>query len=269
METVTDVDIAQLRDALPGVTFDEGAFAAHVKRCAARGTKPEHLVDLLRAFAALAGDACALRDVEAALVSAAAQGLRRLALDHALADDVVQQARTKLFVAEGATPPRLSEYLGQGPLQAWLRAVVVRLALDARRTPTPTAPETALAELVDSEEDPELRLLKQTYRLEYRTALTQALAALEPRDRNVLRLHLVDGLRLSRIARLYEVHESTASRWVARALAAVADDAKARLAKQLRASPDTVDSLGRVLRSQLDLSVARLLATSSDHGLED
>jgi RNA polymerase sigma-70 factor (ECF subfamily) len=116
-----------------------------------------------------------------------------------------------------------------------------------------------LADVVDREPDPELRHLKTLYRAELREALAAALAALADRPRALLRLRFVDGLELAHIARLYRVHESTASRWISGAVAEVAADARRRLALRLAIAPSTADSVARMVASQLDLSIARLL----------
>ena len=69
----------------------------------------------------------------------------------------------------------------------------------------------------------------------------------------------MDGLRLAEIGRLYGVHESTVSRWVTRAAEEVADQTRRRLTDRLSLSGSSVDSLARLVRSQLDLSIARIL----------
>jgi RNA polymerase sigma-70 factor (ECF subfamily) len=76
----------------------------------------------------------------------------------------------------------------------------------------------------------------------------------------VLRLRFVEGLELAQIGRLYRVHESTASRWVAAALEAVGRATRERLAARLAIGSATADSVARMVHSQLDLSIARLLA---------
>ena len=78
--------------------------------------------------------------------------------------------------------------------------------------------------------------------------------------RVLLRLHYVDGLRLAGIGALYQVTESTASRWVRRALDAVADGVRARLRERLALSAETFESVLRLVQSQLDVSIRRLLA---------
>ena len=75
----------------------------------------------------------------------------------------------------------------------------------------------------------------------------------------LLRLHHVEGLGLARIGALYGVHESTASRWLQKAAAAVAADAQRRLCARLEVSPGTADSVARMVASQLELSIQRIL----------
>jgi len=75
----------------------------------------------------------------------------------------------------------------------------------------------------------------------------------------VLRLRFVDGLELAQIGRLYRVHESTASRWIAAALGDIERATRERLVERLAITADTADSMARMVQSQLDLSIARLL----------
>jgi len=58
--------------------------------------------------------------------------------------DILQELRIHLLVG-GASPPRIGEYRGEGPLRAWLRVVVLRLALNrATRAPRELPVEDAL-----------------------------------------------------------------------------------------------------------------------------
>jgi RNA polymerase sigma-70 factor (ECF subfamily) len=231
---------------------------AHVAAARAGGADVEHEEDLRLAWAAACGEASALRWIEA-LLAELGPAVRRVDPSPAFADEVRQATRVRLLVGDGSAP-RIAGYGGRGPLRAWLQVAAARIALDLKRGRRAVPDrDDVLGELVTREPDPELRLLKQQYRAEFREALTAALAALPERARAVLRLHHVDGLRLAEIGRLYQVHESTASRWVAQAAETVADDARARLVARLSLSPSNVDSVARLVRSQLDLSIARLL----------
>jgi RNA polymerase sigma-70 factor len=122
--------------------------------------------------------------------------------------------------------------------------------------------EDLLGELVAREPDPELRQMKELYRAEYASALRAAIASLGERERVLLRLHHVDGLRLAKIGALYGVTESTASRWLAAAAEKVASEATRRLREQLGVSPSSLASIARMVESGLDLSIHRLLRDS-------
>lgn len=218
----------------------------------------EHADDVRLAQAAARGEAAAVRAVDALLADLPA--VRRIDGSAAFLDEVRQRARVRLLVAGAGGPARIAAYEGRGPLRGWLQVAAVRIALDLKRGAVrEEAGEDVLGELVGAEPDAALRHLKARYREEFRDALAAALAALADRPRALLRLHFVEGVRLAEIGRLYGVHESTASRWVQQAVDAVADDARRRLIARLGLAADAVDSVARMVRSQLDLSIARLL----------
>jgi RNA polymerase sigma-70 factor, ECF subfamily len=232
-------------------------FAVHAGACREKGARPEHLPDLLVAWSAGRGDTAGLRLFDAKLATEAAGVARGIDRAPAFEDELRQAVRVRLLVPEGGQL-RLDGYGARGPLGAWLRVAATRVALNLKRGAAPASADV-LAELVSAEADPELRHLKSLYRAEFREALEAALAALPERQRAVLRLCHVDGLRLAQLARLYQVHESTASRWLAQAAAQVGEDARRRLAGRLAVSADTVDSMARMVLSNLDLSIARIL----------
>jgi RNA polymerase sigma-70 factor (ECF subfamily) len=242
------------------------ALGEHLAACRERGAKPEHLGEVELAWAASRGDANALRELEAMLAAECDAAARRVHADAAFADEVRQAVRVRLLVAAPRREPReideprvrIAEYVGRGPLRGWLGVVALRVALNLRRDARP-ANHDLLGELVGAEEDPELRHLKQLYRAEFREALEAALSALPERQRALLRLHYVDGLRHVQLARLYDVHETTVARWVAQAASAVADDARRRLMGRLSLSASSLDSVARMVLSNLDLSIARVL----------
>lgn len=259
-------------EAWPGVESEPERFAAHVESLRrAGGALPEHLADLYLAFATARGDAAALHAFDAHILAQLAPALRRVEASEDFVAEVRQALRVRLLVGSGEAPPRIAEYKGRAPLLAWVRVVAVRLALNLKRAEAPTAStEELLSELAASEPDPELRYLKNLYRAEFGAAFREALAALPERERVLLRLHYVDGLRVTRIAGLYQVHQSTVSRWVASAVDTVASDARRRLIERLALSPSRLDSVARMVRSQLELSIHRLLGSpgsSSEPGI--
>ena len=254
-----DDAVRQACGAYPDVRADERQFAVHAEACRQRGAKVEHLGELYLAWAAGQGDGAALQRIEQMIAPEADAAARRLERTPQLADEVRQAVRVRLLVAEGGHV-RIADYAGRGPLRGWIGVAAVRVALNLRRGRAPAEGEV-LAELVSAEADPELRHLKTLYRAEFRDALEAALRALPERERALLRLCFVDGMKLVQLARLYGVHETTASRWVSRAAAEVAEDARRRLMERLKLSPASVDSITRMVLSHLDLSIARVLAS--------
>jgi len=225
-------------------------------------TDVQYPADLALARAAAAGAVQAVREVDERCIAAVDVAVRAVDASPAFLDEVRQALRVHLLVGEDGAPPRLASYAGRGPLVAWVRVAAVRVALNLKRSVVQArsvSVEDLLGELVASEPDPELRHLKTMYRAELAEALRATLAALSERPRALLRLHYVDGLRLAQIAALYRVHESTASRWVQGALDDVAAGARRRLQERLTLSPSSFDSVARMVRSNLDLSLSRLL----------
>lgn len=234
---------------------------AHVEAALAAGASVVHAADLALAFGASRGDPVALRRFDEHTSGDIAAAARAIDRDPAFVDEVVQATRVKLVVDH-----RIASYRGAGPLRAWAAITAQRIALNARRdaragAAKPSAPtrDDVLAELVDREPDPELRHLKTLYRAEFREALVAALGQLDDRPRAILRLRFVDQLELAQIGRLYRVHESTASRWIATALQDIQQATHERLVAKLAVTDATAASVARMVQSQLDLSIARLL----------
>jgi RNA polymerase sigma-70 factor (ECF subfamily) len=253
------------RAAWPDVRVPDGVLRAHVEaRSREGGALPEHTGDLLLACAASRGDPAALRALDERVFPAIAGAVRRIDGRPAFAEEVAQALRVRLLVAEDGAPPRIAEYRGGGPLVAWVCVAAVRAALNMKRAERPAASiEERMSDLVSSEPDPEIRHLKGLYRAQYAEALAESIAALSGRQRALLRLHYVDGVRLARIGELYGVHESTASRWVAAAVEAVADGARRGLRQRLALSPEALGSVERMIQSNLELSLARLLSDAA------
>jgi RNA polymerase sigma-70 factor, ECF subfamily len=248
------------RRAWPDIDLTEEAFS---RFC----TSKEGLVvsdearasDLYLACACAAGAPQALLAFERAVMEPARSAVDRVRHDPAFVDEVLQQLRYRLFVADD---PRILHYTGDGPLVTWVRVAAARLAIDlARASGREPLGRPDLAELVASPEvSPELRLLKETYRPSFQSALTAAIADLPVRDRNLLRMSVLDQLSIDEIAVPFGVHRATAARW----LKAVKEQiAKAVLARIGAEHPDLTESdlssLTRAVDSQLHLSLATLL----------
>ncbi|MBA3539551.1 MAG: transcriptional regulator, partial [Deltaproteobacteria bacterium] len=89
--------------------------------------------------------------------------------------------------------------------------------------------------------------------------LREAVAALEPRLRAVLRMSFVDSLTIDEIGAVYAVHRATAARWIQRACEAVLAHTRDALAVRLALSGTELDRMTALVQSQLDVSVSQLL----------
>jgi RNA polymerase sigma-70 factor (ECF subfamily) len=110
------------------------------------------------------------------------------------------------------------------------------------------------------QDDPELSYMKELYRQAFRQAFGAALAALEARDKNLLRQHVVDGLTVDELGPLYGVHRATAARWVQRAKEKLLHETRKQFMARARISSRECESVLRLVRSRIDVTLGRLLA---------
>jgi RNA polymerase sigma-70 factor (ECF subfamily) len=133
-----------------------------------------------------------------------------------------------------------------------VRVSALRWALARRRQ---RRPDVELSEVVPvASSDPEGTLIEHEHRERFRGAMRDAAAALQPRARNLLRLHHLRGIGVAELARMYGVHRATMSRWLADARRALGDAVLQRM-------PADDEAAAALLQSQIDLSLGRLLAT--------
>ncbi|MBN9686859.1 MULTISPECIES: sigma factor-like helix-turn-helix DNA-binding protein [unclassified Corallococcus] len=252
--------------AWPGLQLEPGPFVAHLGRHTASGEplaqalSALHCEDLYLALAALDGQRAALDALESAVLVPAGRAVRRVENSDAFVDEVLQLTRLRLLVEEGGRAPRLTEYAGRGPLRRWTEAVALGIALALKRKPERSTPlDDALIAADLGAADPELEHIRHRYRPAFRAAFVEALASLSPRDRNLLRMGLVQGLGVESLGALHQVHASTVSRWMAKAREALLVHTRQGLARRLALNTSQLDSLLRVLDGSLELSLASLL----------
>jgi RNA polymerase sigma-70 factor len=106
-----------------------------------------------------------------------------------------------------------------------------------------------------------MEYLKRRYTREFRAALREALAALPREQREVLRLNFVHGLNIQAIGQRLNIHRATVARWISSARQAVFAETRRLLSERLKLAPSEFDSLLRMVRSQLDQSMAGLLGS--------
>lgn len=257
--------VASARAAHPEIEVSEPQFLAYVRERI--GTEPRtldglHAADLLVAYGCVHGDSAALAQLERLVSSAVPAAVRRIDPAPTFVDDIQQLTRMHLTMApDEASPCRLAKYQGRGKLRSWVQVAAVRLALEERRRrrPDEVRNDEGIMEAAGCANDPELEHLRLVCREQVANAFKQALATIAPRQRIVLRMHLLDGLSIDEIAAVYHVHRATAARWIGAAREAVCSDARQRLRRSLRISEREFESLMGVVRGQLDLSLERFL----------
>lgn len=253
------------RAAWPGVQVEPEVFL----RCLAERLSAStdivgalgalHGSDLYLACACAAGDPQALAAFDAAFLAHMPEYIGRMRADAGptFAEEVKQAVRTRLLVAESDTVPRIASYNGRGPLGGWVRMVSVRLAVDHFREQSPPAvladDEALLART--SPADPELAYLKTHYRAVFETAFRRALAALSPKEANVLRLHFIEEMPSSVIGTIYQVSGRTVNRWIADIRARILAEARGLLCDELHLPASQLESVLDLVRSQMDLSL--------------
>ena len=186
----------------------------------------------------------------------------------ALVDEVRQTLHESLLLGqvsradhEGGPGPRILQYGGRAPLATWVAVAAQRAALGLLRADGARRRviDRAALEPLRFADDPELQYLKERYRGAFKDAVGRAISGLDQRQRTVIRLHTVSGLTLARIGVMLGVDESTVSRWVQRAREQILSETHRQLGATLGVRLNELPSLVRLVQSQLDVSVARLL----------
>lgn len=250
------------RTAWPGLRLDVERFASWLaaetvteQDLAARGE------EIYLAFACAEGEPGAHRVFEQHFLSQVPRYVSRFRLAPHLLDEVQQRVRMKQLFGQ---TPGIARYRGRGPLGAWIRATAVRVAFDV----VGQAGQPVTADLDQELDDvwrafeagPEGQLIKETYRDRLTAALQSSLAALEPRDKTLLRLHVVDGLSIDVIGRIYRVHRSTIARRLVAIRGHVFADLRTRAALGWGATSADLRSVVRILGDEIRVSARRVLA---------
>lgn len=253
------------RAELDGLEIDEPSWAAMVARAVAELPLPRAL-ESVRAGELYLAARCARQDPMAIAIfekkyfSVVEIAARRARVGES---ELKQRLRTALFVGDGGEP-KIASYAGSGDLKGWLMITAARLAAKlATRTgrDVPVSDEV-LDDLEAKGADPELDYLRARYRADFKKAFSDALAELPRKERMLLRYRFVDGLTLDETAALFQVHDATVSRWLQKVRARVLDRVRALLAERLGASPEELQSLVRLVKSDANVTLTQLLESA-------
>lgn len=288
LESIPDLDrrlwslVAEGRAAWPDLQVPARELVEFVSRqltdgmaeAALDGLRP---ADLYLACACAKGSPAAINAFDRDYMREVDIALARMRIGPPRLNDVKQLVRQRLFVGGGTagaptSAGKISEYGGRGDLRRWVRSVAVRTCLNELRKGKREVlvdDDHLIAQHAVTTDDPEVEYMKRTYSNEFRAAFGDALAGLGPREQTLLRYHHVDGLNIDEIGAIYRVHRVTAFRWIEKAkeqlVKATLDTLKARL--KLPASE--LESVLRMIRSQIHLSLVRHLGGPKDSVADD
>lgn len=249
--------------AWPGVNLDKATFAQRMRELQA---DPDALTqrpaDLYLATACIQRDPVALGLFERTFLGSVTRQLGRVALGPAEQDELLQRLRVMLLVGQN---PKLLQYRGSGPLGAWVRVCALRLAIemDASASVLRRNDNQALDRLMVSSPESEGLLDAEHHRESFRLALQEELAALNPKEKTLLRLHFLEGMNIDALGSVFQVHRATVARWLVGIRTAVLKNVRRRLSLDLGASPSEAKSLVRLLGAEVELSVHRILQRES------
>jgi RNA polymerase sigma-70 factor, ECF subfamily len=237
-----------------GWALDEAALAAHLSRALARGKADLAFEDLVLAAGASEGLERAW-----AVFEQRCRPPVRAALTKVLGSDGALDEEQALFtlLAHRERSP-LRTYLGDGPLAGWLAVVATRRAWKAARAASRVGvigDDVLLERVAEGPQDPALAVFKATHRDTFRDAIKSAFTRLTVKERNLLRLHHLDGVQTAELARLHGVHRATVVRWLADARQSFVSNFRDEFAAKLKAPRLDVDSLARVFQGSLDISL--------------
>lgn len=243
-----------------GVRLDVERFRQHLQSLGWDSELPPSTPELYLACACAHGDAAACRYLESNYIGDVRASAARVCGSAFSADEIVQRVRHKLLVGPH---PGLLKYTGRGSLQAWLRSVARRTALDALRALKSEPDGDASRVGAIDESSIESRIDRGRFLKAFESSLARAFAQLPARDRNLLRMHYASGVGIDALGRAYGVHRATVARWIARIRQDVFGAVKAELTGQQGGlSADEFEGVLRLMQGRLELALSHWDAAS-------
>jgi RNA polymerase sigma-70 factor (ECF subfamily) len=248
------------RAAHPQIPLAYEAFAGHLQRSDSP-IASTYAPDVYLACACAEGVEAAMAHLERTFVGEVRRAVIAIDASPSFVEDVLQATREKLLVARDPNVPKIATYGGRASLKSWICTVAVRVAIsrrrkkaERRRNQVDFRGDEALAR-----GGPELDYLRRRYKGSFEEAIRVAIERLQPRERLLLRLNVIDRLSIDQLAAMYRVTRSTAARWLADARRSLLESARRELQRRLGLDSAELESLARELQSQLNTSVVKLL----------
>lgn len=246
-----------------GISLSALRFADYLGQRAQSVTALEKmpLEDLFLACACGEGDNEALAAFQRRFAPEVALALRQVPAASTMSDEIVQRVFTQLLFPDDEGNRGINSYRGQGRLFSWLRVIAVRCAfaeLAKTQRHMPLGDEPILEAM---QEGPDLLYLKEVYRSAFRSAFSQTLAELDYEARVLLRHHYVHGLSIDKLSLLHKIHRATAARRLAKSREELLQGTRTRLLGELQISDDELNSIMRLIASQLEASMGALMSS--------
>ena len=247
------------RMARPELRSDPERFGIWMRTVLAdpgnEGVASLHADQLVLAAACIEGNAIAIAILEREHLAVVAEVLRRARYDAALVDETIQVLRYRLLVATPERAPQLLGYRGRGTLTGWLRVTALR---QARALLGPRVQAASEHDVAAAQESFQAAIVARDHGHAVRRLLRDAIAALDARAREALRLEVVEGLPHHAIADHLGVHRTTVVRWVEDARNTLAVAVRRGLRKELEIGAATADSVLQSL-AIAQISIASVL----------
>jgi RNA polymerase sigma-70 factor (ECF subfamily) len=227
-----------------------------------------HAADMYLACACAHGVDGAVSALERTCAADVARAVASIDSSPAFVDEVLQVTRERILVRKSDRPSRIGEYAGFASLKSWLRAVGLRCALSMRRRKGAQhhQPFRGEDDARLTKGGPEFEYLRARYTHVFEDAVRVAIERLPSKQRLLLRLNLVDGMSIDTLGTVYRVGRSTAARWLATARRSLLQEARREVRAKLRLTSAELDSLAAEVRSDLDVSILRLLGRPGGEG---
>jgi RNA polymerase sigma-70 factor (ECF subfamily) len=247
----------QAESRFPGASLARQSFMRWLgERCSRDELSRIRADDLWLACASASGDAVAVRTLMSSYIAPLADTLGRAGIP-SRAGGSNTAAPDRSVVAAPPAQPMISSYRGQGD-PGWLRVIALRSARRQRgRDARLGAASRGAGRLRPRRR--RLAYLKQKYTREYKAAI-EAARNLAQRDRNLLRFSLVDQLSIDQLGAIYHQHRSTVARNLQRIRRELVEQTRKNLETRLGVARAELDSIAKLVESQLDLTLPRLLA---------
>lgn len=255
---VNIADVVQRQLSSLGVT-DAASTKSCVKWIEARtkGGADLAVADLALVWAVLQSHPAALVEVDELIES-----LSRRAAGRAIeAPELAQRTRTRLLVAAKGKEAKLGTYDGRGRLKSWLWTAIKLELLQATRgmSQAPAEDVDELTHLAAADPSPEARAKSNKDTKLVSNALRDALEVIDPKERTLLRMRFVDGVSTEELGRMFQVHRTTAQRWIEAAQAKIMAAMRARLEADAKMARGEVDSLVREVAQSISLRLSQVL----------